>query len=93
MSKKASYESKMRAQLDEVKSEIAGFMKKMEQAETNLELEYYTLIDELNLKLETTEQKFELLQQAHEDQWQDFKSELEHSWESLRETIKAVTAP
>jgi phage-related minor tail protein len=93
MSKRETYESKMRAQLDELKTEIAGLGKKAEQAEINLELEYYTLIDELQLKLEATEQKFELLLQANEDTWEEFKSELEHSWVSLRDLIRAITAP
>jgi predicted ribosome quality control (RQC) complex YloA/Tae2 family protein len=93
MSKREKYESKMQAQLDELKTEIAGLGKKAEQAEGNLELEYYTLIDELQLKLETTEQKFELLLQVNEDKWEEFKSELEHSWDSLRELVKVITAP
>ena len=93
MSKRETYESKMQAQLDELKTEITGLGKKAEQAEVNLALEYYTLIDELQLKLEATEQKFELLLQANEDKWEEFRSELEHSWDSLRELIKVITAP
>ena len=83
----------MQAQLDELKAEIAGLKEKVEQAGINLELEYYTLIDELQLKLEASEHKFELLKQANEETWEEFKSELEHSWDSLRELIKAITAP
>ena len=93
MSKREIYESKMQAQLDELKADIAGLKGKVEQAEINLELEYYTLIDELQLKLEASEHKFELLKQANEETWEEFKSELEHSWDSLRELIKAITAP
>jgi len=93
MSERENYESKMQAQLDELKTEIAGLGKKAEHAEINLELEYYTLIDELQLTLEATEQKFELLLQANEDKWEEFRSELEHSWDSLRELIKVITAP
>ena len=93
MSKREIYESKMQAQLDELKADIAGLKGKVEQAEINLELEYYTLIDELHLKLEASEHKLELLKQANEETWEEFKSELEHSWDSLRELIKAITAP
>ena len=93
MSERENYESKMQAQLDELKTEIAGLGKKAERAEINLELEYYTLIDELRLTLGVTEQKFELLLQANEDKWEEFRSELEHSWDSLRELIKVITAP
>jgi hypothetical protein len=83
----------MQAQLMELKTEITELREKAEQAEINLELEYYTLIDELHLKLEATEQKFQLLTLANEEKWEKFKSELEHSWNSLRELIKAITAP
>jgi hypothetical protein len=93
MSKRNSYENKMQTQLEELKQEIAELKGKAEQAEVNLELEYYTLIDELQLKLEETEHHFELLKIANEQKWDDFKSELEHSWSSLRELVRAVTAP
>jgi hypothetical protein len=93
MSKREKYESKMQTQLDELKAEIAGLKGKVEQAEINLELEYYTLIDGLQLKLEASEHKLELLKQANAETWEEFKSELEHSWDSLRELIMAITAP
>jgi len=55
MSLRETYEKKMQAQLHELKTEIAELKEKADQTETNLQLEYYTLIDELHLKLETTE--------------------------------------
>lgn len=87
------YEEKMQAQLHELKQEVAAIREKAEQAETNLQLEYYTLVDELHLKLEATEQKFELLKQTRDEQWEEFKADLELSWNSLRELIKAITSP
>ena len=93
MSLRETYEKKMQAQLHELKAEIHDLKEKAEQAETNLQLEYYTLIDELHLKLETAEQKFELLKQANDEKWEEFKAELELSWNSLRELIKAITSP
>ena len=44
MSLREIYEKKMQAQLNELKSEIDEFREKADQAETNLQLEYYTLI-------------------------------------------------
>lgn len=93
MSNREKYETRMQARFDQLKAEIAGLKEKMEQTEINLELEYYTLIDELHLKLEASEHGFELLKQANEETWEEFKSELEQSWDSLRELIKAITAP
>ena len=88
-----AYEKKMLAQLNELKAEIETLKKKADRVEVNLLLEYYTLIDELQLKLTIVEQKFELLRQANDERWDEFKTELEHSWESLREVIRAITSP
>lgn len=93
MSLRETYEAKMQVKLNELRAEIHELKEKADQAETNLELEYYTLIDELHLKLETAEQKFELLKQTQDEKWEEFKNELELSWDSLRELIKAITSP
>ena len=93
MSARKSYEKKMQNQFAELKAEVERLGQKADQAETNLELEYFTLVDELQLKLQSVEQKLELLRQANDDRWEHFKADLEHSWESLRELIKAVTSP
>ena len=90
---KAIYEKKMRPRLDELKEEIDALRQKADEAEANLELEYYTLLDELQARLETASQKFQLLTQANEDDWEDFKSEFETIWVSLRELVKSVTSP
>jgi len=90
---KALYEKKMQPRLDELKEEIDELRQKAGEAETNLELEYYTLLDEAQVELETASQKFQLLVQANEDDWEDFKSEFETTWDSLRELVKSVTSP
>ncbi|MDH3220297.1 MAG: hypothetical protein OEO19_12255 [Gammaproteobacteria bacterium] len=93
MSLRSFYEKKMRDEFDELKAETIALRQKAEKAEVNLELEYFTLLDELHVRLESAEQKLELLKQANEADWEHFKSELEHSWQSLRELIRALTAP
>jgi len=93
MSLRETYEKKMQDQLNELKAEITELKEKADHAETNLELEYYTLIDELHLKLETAHQKFDLLKQANDEKWDEFKSEFELIWDSMRELIKSVTSP
>ncbi len=90
---KALYEKKMQPRLDELKEEIHELRQKADEAETNLELEYYTLLDEAQVKLEMASQKFQLLTQANEDDWEDFKSEFETIWDSLHELVKSVTSP
>jgi hypothetical protein len=84
---------KMQARFDELKAEIENLKEKVDKTEINLKLEYYTLIDELGLKLETTEQKFLLLKQVNEEKWEEFKIELDLVWNSLRELIKAISSP
>ncbi|MDH3387554.1 MAG: hypothetical protein OEN02_06570 [Gammaproteobacteria bacterium] len=93
MSLRSFYENKMRDELDEFKAEVKALRQKAGKAEVNLELEYFTLLDELLLKLESAEQKLELLRQANDANWEHFKTEFEHSWQSLRELIRALTAP
>ena len=90
---KEIYEKKMQPRLDELKEEIDELRQKAGEAEANLELEYYTLLDEAQVEFETASQKFQLLIQANEDDWEDFKSEFETTWESLRELVKSVTSP
>ncbi len=93
MSIREIYEKKMQTQLHQLKAEIDELRKKADQAETNLELEYYTLIDELHLKLDTANQKFHLLKQANDEKWDEFKSEFELIWNSLHEMIRSITSP
>jgi len=93
MSLRENYEKKMQDQLNELKAEIAELKEKADQTETNLQLEYYTLIDELHLKLETANQQFHLLKQTSDEKWDEFKSEFEIIWDSLRELIRSVTSP
>jgi len=93
MSFKEIYEKKMQTQLNELKAEIDELRVKAEQVEINLQLEYYALIDELQVKLELANQRFQSLKQAGEEDWGEFKSEFELVWNSLRELIKSVVSP
>lgn len=83
----------MQAQLDEFKNEIEEIKTIALQKETTLQLEYYTQIEALQLKLAAAEQKFQLFKQIHDDSWKAFKTDLEKSWNALRELIRAITSP
>ena len=93
MSIRDVYEKKMQAQLDEWKARLEVFKGKADQEETNLQLEYYTLIDEIKLELETAHKKLQLLKQAGDETWEEFKDDVEITWNSLHELIKALTLP
>ncbi len=83
----------MRARLDGLRAEVEKFEHKAEQAETTLELEYYTRLEELKVKLEAAEQKFELFLETHDDAWETLRDDLEQSWKSMRNVINAITGP
>ena len=93
MSIRDVYEKKMQAQLDELKSRLEVFKEKAAQEETNLQLEYYTLIEEINLELKSAHEKLQLLKQAGDDTWEEFKTEVETTWDLLDELIRSVTLP
>ena len=93
MSTKQGFEQKMRSELAQLKVEYENLKARAGRAESELEGEYLTLVEELKIALQEAEQKLELFAETHEDQWEEFKHDLERSWESLRSLIKAVTGP
>jgi chromosome segregation ATPase len=93
MSIRDVYEKKMQARLDELKSRLEVFKEKAGQEETNLQLEYYTLIEEINLELKSAHEKLQRLKQAGDDTWEEFKTEVETTWDLLDELIRSVTLP
>ena len=90
---KVEIERQIQQRLEQFKAELSSLRHKADQAEVNLELEYYTLLDELQLEIETFESKLQLLRDANEESWHQYRSELEKSWQDLRELVKAVTSP
>jgi predicted ribosome quality control (RQC) complex YloA/Tae2 family protein len=93
MSIRDVYENKMQARLDELKARLEVFKEKADQEETNLQLEYYTLIDEVKLELETAHKKLQRLKQSGDETWEEFKAEVETTWDSLDELIRSLTLP
>ena len=93
MSIRDIYEKNMQAQLDEWKSKLEVFKEKAAQEETNFQLEYYTLIEEVNMELEAAHKKLQSLKQAGDETWEEFKTDVELTWDSLHELIKALTLP
>ena len=93
MSIRDVYEKNMQAQLDEWKTRLEVFKEKADQEETNLQLEYYTLIEEVKLQLEAAHKKLQLLKEAGDETWEEFKDDVEITWNSLHELVKALTLP
>jgi chromosome segregation ATPase len=93
MSIRDIYEKNMQVRLDEWKARLEVFKEKAEQEETNLQLEYYTVIDEIKLELDTANKKLEQLKQAGDETWEEFKTEVEVTWDTLDELIRSITLP
>lgn len=83
----------MQAQLDDWKAEFENRRENIKLTETNLQLEYYTLIDELKLKLEQAQRKLEILKQAGNETWKELKTDIEITWDSLEDLIKSIALP
>ncbi len=93
MSARQQFIDRMRVRLDEVRAEIEQLEQRAGRAETRLEGEFYTRLDELKAGLDSAEQKFELFRETHDHAWEEFRADLEQSWSTLRELIKSITAP
>jgi len=93
MSIRDVYEKNMQAQLDEWKTKLKNFKEKADQEETNLQLEYYTLIEEIELELETAHKKLQLLKQSGDETWEEFKTDVELTWAGLHDLIKSLVLP
>ena len=93
MSVRDIYEKNMQVRLDEWKARLEVFKEKADQEETNLQLEYYTLIDEIKLEMDTAHKKLEQLKQAGDETWEEFKTEVEITWDTLDELIRSITLP
>ena len=93
MSLRDIYEKNMQARLDEWKARLEVFKEKADQEETNLQLEYYTLLDEIKLEMETAHNQLEQLTQAGDETWEELKDEVETTWGMLDELIRSITLP
>jgi hypothetical protein len=51
------------------------------------------LIDEIKLELDAAHKKLEQLKQAGDETWEEFKSEVETTWDTLDELIRSITLP
>jgi hypothetical protein len=93
MSIRDVYEKNMQAKLDEWGTRLEAFKEKADLEETNLQLEYYTLIEEVKLDLEAAHKKLQLLKEASDETWEELKTDVEITWDSLHDLIKSLTLP
>jgi multidrug efflux pump subunit AcrA (membrane-fusion protein) len=81
------YKQKLQAQLDEWKIKIAELKGKAVEAEAGVKADIEQQVNELEGKVVEAEAKLAELADAGEDTWETVKKRVEHSWDSLRNTI------
>ncbi len=84
MSEKEIYEQKIKAKLEEWRSEIDKMRAKASGASADAKLEINKKADELEAKIKEGKNKLAELVDASDDQWQSMKDDLDSKWESLK---------
>lgn len=92
MSMKDAYEEKLQAQLDEWGAEIDKLKAKADNAEAEVQLEYYKQIEELRSMQETARDKLNELKDASDDAWEDLKAGIDSAWDTLGKTLKSAAS-
>lgn len=92
MSMKQAYEQKLQAQLDEWGAEIEKLKAKADNAEADVQLEYYKQIEELRTMQESATKKLAELKNAGDDAWEDLKAGIESAWDSLSSALKSAAS-
>lgn len=92
MSMRETYEKKLEAKLDEWSAEIDKLKAKADEAQADVQLEYYKQIEELRSLQATANKKLVVLAKAGDDAWEDLKAGIESAWDSLGNALKSATS-
>jgi hypothetical protein len=87
MSLRDTYTDKLKAQLDEWNTQIDILEIKAKQADIELGLVYQQQIQELKQKRDEAMTKFDELQEATEEAWEEVKKGGESIWEIIKTTF------
>lgn len=87
MSEKEIYQQKLKAKLDEWRSDIDKMRAKASGASADVKLEMNKKADELETKIEEGKSKLTELANASDDKWESMKDDLESKWESLKSSF------
>lgn len=88
MEEKKSYLQKLAAQLQDWDSELDQLKLKAEQAKSGAKAEIEEQITELRAKKDAAMVKFNQLQEASDEAWDDIKAGAEKSWAELKGAFK-----
>ena len=92
MSLRDTYTAKLKAQLDEWNTQIDILEIKAKQADIELGLVYQQQIQELKQKRDEATTKFDELQEATEEAWEEVKKGGESIWETIKTTFHEAKA-
>ena len=90
MSKKKTYEDKLKAQLDEWSATVDVLKARADKAGAGAKIKYYETIKDLQKKQGEAQSRLRDLQNASEDAWEDLKEGIENAWASLGSAIKSA---
>jgi hypothetical protein len=90
MTTREEYQRRMQAQLDEWSADINKFAARAEKKKIDARVEYDERLKDLKDLREKARTKLAELKNAGDDKWENLKVELEHTWNSLRDALKAT---
>lgn len=88
--KRAAYQDKLKAQLNEWQGEIDKLNAKVEKVEAEAKIEYQKQIDKLKALQDESWDYFEKLRNASERHWDEIKAETELKWTKMNNALKAA---
>jgi uncharacterized coiled-coil DUF342 family protein len=90
MSSKDDYIKMMHSKLNQWNAEIDALAAKADQAEAQARTQYHQQIQQLRSKKIDAGEQLETLQKSGEHAWEDLKSGLDKTWNTLGEAISSV---
>lgn len=88
MSEKEAYQEKLKAQLKEWQAKIDILQARAEKANAEVKLKYYRQVDDLRVKRDLIQKRYEELRHTGEDAWREIKTGLEKSRTDIKEAFE-----
>lgn len=91
MNMKEAYLNKLQSRIDELGAEITKLKAKADQAEANVQIEYYKDIEELRSLQDAAKSKLAKLKEASDDAWEELTAGIDNAWDSIENTLNSIT--
>jgi uncharacterized coiled-coil DUF342 family protein len=90
MNMKEAYLNKLQSRIDELGAEITKIKAKADQAEANVQLEYYNDIEELRSLQDDANSKLAKLKDTSDDVWEELVAGIDNAWDSIENTLNSI---